>query len=378
MKQCISCGKDIPDEASICLFCGASQVEKNVPEIPVPKKRRPVIIGILAAAAAVIIIVAVLFATAPKTYETGTASVSWPVGNTSWKVLLRNTAIDNFHWKTPQDSYERYLLKGESAAMPLQLYVYDENTGENAMDAFMEALKDSSLTSNPSEGSQAMECSEPSRKDGFPDAVLVSDVLYDTNCVKNDVEWKLNMNNGDTLILHESVDIGIRPEASYSYETTPLETAEELQALIDNVEEELSPVAAVTITLAPVVYEGDISLTGRQISLVGTQEGDKRTTITGKLTLEAAGHTDISLPDYHGILFEGENAGIEATETFFASECEFSGCNAGVTANEGCWAMPYDCAFTDCGTALLSSSVIQQDRNAHYHTLFPYTSIRHT
>lgn len=78
------------------------------------------------------------------------------------------------------------------------------------------------------------------------------------------------MKNGDTLVLHEFMKIQTHPEASYSYENTPLETMEDLKALIAKIESEVSPEAIVRITLAPVVYEGDLELANRAIFLTGT------------------------------------------------------------------------------------------------------------
>ena len=170
MKKCIFCGNEIPDEANFCFSCAGAQTEKREPEPPAPKKKRRILyvclLAVLAAAAAV----AAVLGTGGKTVETGSAEVVYRTGGSVWHVLLRNAASDSFHWQTPQDMYRRVIREELTGAIPLQLYVYDEKTGETRAEELRELLDRSELTITATEGSNAADHGNPEVNPGFPEA----------------------------------------------------------------------------------------------------------------------------------------------------------------------------------------------------------------
>ena len=239
--------------------------------------------------------------------------------------------------------------------MPLQLYVYREDTGENAREEFAKLLEKSSAAVTADTGSEPASSGVPAWNPGFPDAMLEVDIIFDTNCAANSIAWTLNMKNGDTLILHEKMEINIRPEATYSYQNTPLTTMEELKALIEKASREVSADAMITITLAPVTYEGELVIEDRVISLVGTEEGSSRTTFTGTLRIRAE---DPHQAQVKNILFRGDGTGtgIEATATFEAEECVFEDLDIGVMEDDGSSPVISACRFEHCRIGVLMDS----------------------
>ncbi|MBQ5953668.1 MAG: hypothetical protein IJL47_06505 [Lachnospiraceae bacterium] len=359
-KLCIHCGKELPKEASFCPACAKSQIEKETVRFPGIKKRKILRFLLIPAALLIIVLAAVLWKK-PRTYEADGAELVYKANGVSWHLLLRNDQVDFLHWTSPQPLYTRTLVNGTQAAIPLQLYVYREDTGENAREEFAELLENSTVAVTADPGSESASPSVPAWNPGFPDAMLEADIVYDTACSSNDIFWTLNMKNGDTLILREEMEIHIRPEANYSYKNTPLETMEDLRALIEKAEREVSKDAIVTITLAPVVYEGDLVIENRAISLIGTEDGNARTTFTGTLYIRSEEPQHLAVNTIH-FAGDGSGRGIEATSSFEAEACSFEGLEIGIFGDDGSSPILSGCRFENCGTGVLidsSSSILR-------------------
>ena len=359
-KLCIYCGKELPKEASFCPACAKSQIEKETVRFPGIRKRR-ILRLLLIPVFLLIIVLAIVLWKKPRTYEADGADLVYKAEGVSWHILLRNDQVDFLHWTTPQPLYTRTLVRGTQAAIPLQLYVYREDTGENARAAFAELLENSTVAVTADPGSGSASPSVPAWNPGFPDAMLEADIVYDTDCSSNDITWTLNMKNGDTLILRERMEIHIRPEASYSYKNTPLETMEDLKALIEKADREVSQDAIVTITLAPVVYAGDLVIDSRAISLIGTEDEKGRTTFTGTLSIRSEEPQHLSLSHIH-FAGDGSGHGIEAASSFEAETCSFEGLQIGILAGDGSCPILSGCRFENCGTGVLidsSSSILR-------------------
>ena len=353
-KKCIRCGRELPAEASFCPYCAASQIERETVTWPGIRKRKVLRLMLIPLVLLLAVLAAVLWKR-PRSLEADGAELVYRADGVAWHLLLRNDQVDFLHWKTPQELYTRTLVRGTQAAIPLQLYVYREDTGENARAAFSRLLEQSNVAVTADPGSELASASVPAWNPGFPDAVLEADIVYDTACSSNDIFWTLKMKNGDTLKLRERMEIHIRPEASYSYQNTPLETMEDLQALIEKAGREVSKDAIVTVTLAPVVYEGDLVIENRAVSLVGTEDGSGRTTFTGTLYIRSEEPQHASVKN---IRFAGENAGngIEAASSFEAEGCLFERKQIGILGNDGSSPVISGCRFENCGTGVCLDS----------------------
>lgn len=364
MKQCRFCGKELPDDASFCPYCARSLEEKEIVQVPVPKRRKILFLCVILAAVACAAGL-FLYHTKPKTYDFGSAEVVYQHDGAVWHVLLRNMVGDVVHWKTPQDTFYRMCTAGTQGAVPLQLYVYDEKTGNSAAEEFLAELESSDLTAVPRGSVNRMECNEPVRDHpGFPLAALEADIVFDTDCGTNDLTWTLHLKNRDTIVLHQTVEIETNPEITYSYETTPLETSEELQALIEQIKTEVEdPNTVVTIILAPVVYEGDLLITDRSVCLSGTSDENGSTILRGCLSID---NREPLYATFRNIIFEGSGTGIYATEGFWATECSFIGKDAGIEGAEGSWPLLESCVFSNCGIGLHFNSTTATMKNAYY------------
>ena len=97
----------------------------------------------------------------PRRYEADGAELVYKANGVSWHLLLRNDQVDFLHWTTPQELYTRTLVKGTQAAIPLQLYVYQEDSMANAREEFAALVERSSVTVTAAPGSGAASASVP-------------------------------------------------------------------------------------------------------------------------------------------------------------------------------------------------------------------------
>ncbi len=365
-RQCRYCGAELPDNASFCPFCTGSQIEKEAVTIPVPKRKKGLILAFILVLAVIAALVA-FHQLRPKTYDNGSAEIIYNNGGSNWHILLRNSIIDKFHWQTPQETFSRSCPTGTYGAVPLQLYVYDEATGSSVTEEFLELMDHSSVASRPRGGADPMECGDPAPNSGFSTAVLVSDIVFSTDCGTNDITWTIQMKNRDTVVLHEVVEILLSPELYYSWEDTPLETTEEVQDFLEKIKTELKdPGTIVNITLAPTVYEGDLKLTGRTVNLTGTVSGDRSTVMKGCITIDNREPLFATLKE---IRFEGSGTGISGTEGFALGHCTFSGKDTGILCEDGSWPVLENCTFENCGTGWRFNSSSSTMQTAYYSSL---------
>ena len=366
-KKCIYCGAMLPEEAHFCPFCARSQEEPEIWKERKPGKRRK--IALFAGGVLLLAVLALLFWPRPKTYEDkGSAELIYQAEGSVWHLVLRNSVSDAFHWREAQPLYERTVQKGQQAAIPLQLVVYDEETQENRAEAFAQLIESQTVTVQAAAGSQPAEVSQPQANGGFANALAVADIVYLSDCFENEITWSIRMKNGDTLLLHEAMLIHNYKEVSYSYETTPLETAEELQSLLDEIGASQKEDTIATVQLAPVRYEGDLELPNAMLILEGSSQGESRTVICGLLRVrEDRGRMHNVAKD---LVFDGtENggkAGLVLSVPFFAENCTFLGCETGVLGLEGSWPMVSGSTFRGCKTGICADSGSASARNALY------------
>ncbi|MBR1757269.1 MAG: zinc ribbon domain-containing protein [Lachnospiraceae bacterium] len=332
--KCKFCGNELPEGAHFCPICARSLVEKETPTLPKQSKRKKwtwAIAGVVLLA----VIVAIIFYPKAKTYDDhGSAEVIYQAGGQTYHLVLRNSAQDTFHWKSPQAEYSRMLNRDDQAAIPLQLYVYDEESNENAREAFASLVKENEIHIRSLKGNVEIDINQASYKEAFPDAMLEADLVYAAQDCEAECAWILTLLSGDTIVLHEQIYLQVQPEVVYSYETTPLTTMEEVQTLVDQAAAELEEGTILNITLAPIVYEGDLDLRWGQVFLSGTNEEGKSTIIEGSVYYEPKfdGRCILSEISLRGTK---DQTGVIANGPFFFYNCSLDGYEVGVKVEDG-------------------------------------------
>ena len=237
------------------------------------------------------------------------------------------------------------LSEGMNSALPCQLYVLNKDTGELAGEEFSKEVESCKVDTKPSEGSQKMEYVEPVYNESFPNAAYVSDINYVSDSGTNDIQWTLTMKNGDTIFLSTRLTIEKQPAVSYYAEDTPMETTEELNALLASIEEEASADTPVYLHLPAVTYDGDITFGDHVWGISGSKDGDAVTTFTGTVSIK--GH-DGNYADLSGINFEGKGGiGLDAYCLVLLTDCNFTGWDTAAVAQNGAWVNAMECTFAN-------------------------------
>ena len=107
------------------------------------------------------------------------------------------------------------LAQGMESALPCQLYVLDQETGELAWEEFTEKVVSCKVDTKPGENSRKVDYVEPVHNESFPNAAYVSDIIYTSDSGTNDILWNLTMKNGDTISL--STRLTIEKQAAVTY-----------------------------------------------------------------------------------------------------------------------------------------------------------------
>ena len=128
------------------------------------------------------------------------------------------------------------------------------------------------------------------------------DYTVSTDCTAQ-MTWTFTMKNGDTIRLKQEVAVSTARTYDYYPTDAPMSTAAELQALLDELADTLEPDAEINLHLPAVIYEAVPITASRSFNLYGSTQGEKRTTFTAPLRLEAGAVDWISY--LYDISFQG-------------------------------------------------------------------------
>ena len=105
-----------------------------------------------------------------------------------------------------------------------------------------------------------MDCTAPKYDPSFPYAALTSHIDYWAGCGTNDILWTLNLKSGETLQLSQTITVREQKLVAFRPEDTPMDTLEDLQALMTYIDTEVDVDTAVQVYLPARVYEGGLNL----------------------------------------------------------------------------------------------------------------------
>ena len=160
------------------------------------------------------------------------------------------------------------------------------------------------------------------------------------------------MKNGDTIRLYQQVDLEVIPTLHYTPENCAMNTAGELQALVDEINKTADPEAIVYLHLPAVTYQGGLVMEGRPINLLGSEgENGARTTFTGPVHLAYSSGT-ISFFENIDFMGSGGGTGVSALSRLHLTNCRLSGWDTAVFCAESAWVNTDQCIFSDNGVGL--------------------------
>ena len=343
MKKCTNCGAELPDEALFCPYCVTSQNEAKEARTPKIWRKRTAIV-LIAVLAIVAAAVTYRLALGPRTYDANGPELTYK----GYHVLLSLSGGPEPH--QAQEFKEVTAAAHASEALPSQIFVYRDNDTVNAQDEFMALVETAVIRTEPRDGANQMEHTDPYHDKSIPNAALLADVVYDPSCGTNDIVWNITMKNGDRLILRQYIATHLLPEAYYYSEDYDMSTIESLQALLDEIEATVDPETHVSIYLPPVIYEGGLTMSDRTYFLYGSTDGSAMTTFRGGINVE----TDApAAAEIYNIRFMGDGGtGLRAGRYVLLRGCDFVGWDVGAQAVDGGWLSVHDCTFESCGIGI--------------------------
>ena len=203
-----------------------------------------------------------------------------------------------------------------------------------------------------------MTCSEVQQHNEFyPDAagaVFIDFSIAERGEHTAELIWTITMKNGDSIRLTQRQRVTSVSVYRYTAQDAPMNTVEELQALVDRVSGEIGDYDQLYLYLPAITYEGGLTLS-RSVYLYGSVGPDgQRTTFTGS--------TEISVPTgtpyFENIAFQGDGQGVGVHAygnngiRLQLVSCQVSGWETGFLATEGAWINASETRFTDNGVGI--------------------------
>lgn len=370
-KYCIRCGEPLPLEASFCPRCTASQMARQSVEPPRAGGRRRRTAWLCGAAALVLAAALtgglLLRPDEPVPEEdTQPSGLSGTLQEDTCQTYYEGADGRLYHvfacfspqldgGAFPASHREELLPADEPGTSPLCLFVEDaEDRAADVRDAFRELLRGHTVEAVAAEGSDARVIHEETDGYGDAGALLAHEHQVTSACTYNDIIWTLYMKNGDEITLRQVIECSEKPQKTVSWEDTPLDTAAELQALLDAETESLSNETSLIVQLPHVTYTEPLSIR-RPVTLLAHADG---TEFSAPITV--ARMPESRLTDIH-VTLEGlriqnpgemAGAGVTAMAPTYLTRCRIGGWEQGAVAADGGWIWVQRSDFIRNGTAL--------------------------
>ena len=360
-KKCIRCGAALPEKAAFCPCCTASQIHRRTISVTPPATRRNQWwIGALAALAALALPVG-------ATLWSSAAQVETPPEDTLPLTVSRESedGAETRYGELCQTYYEGedgqlyhvfasfspgidggstmrgycsdLLEPGCTDTGPLTLFVEEAASGRNGRDSFSALLEDWSVTVTAPDGGERCTLSAPTFDYiSTTDAMLYQELTGTSACADNEIVWTLRMKNGDVVTVKQGVTYSAKTKVEYHWEDTPMNTAAELQALLDDITASAKAEEAVYLYLPAVTYDAPVSVDS-PMTLMGHQEG---TTFSATLTANATEQDDWTEPmvKLRSLTFSGAGGtGVNACGPVYLRGCRFTGWDVAAQALDGGW-----------------------------------------
>lgn len=255
---------------------------------------------------------------------------------------------------TPVGNCCRLIPDGSGNDFPATVMVQDATTQEDCPEDFAPLLDSWDVTVSAPEGVGRVSLWEAELETADTPALLYRRLWGDNTCTHNEIVWTLRMKNGDVLILTQTIELLPQEVRTYSTADTPLDTAEQLQALLDDIAGACDADTSVTVYLPEVTYDAPITV-GCAVELVGSG-----TTFTAPITVAPLKNTDLTraFVRFRQINFTGDGSGtgITAAAPTYLEESRVTGWAVGGEAVTGGWLYLRGSHVADCGVGIRYNS----------------------
>ena len=358
---CPSCGAPLPEAAAFCPHCARPLAPKRRARTPFPRRKALLWAGLLLALAAAGL--GLRYLTRPQVYD-GVGEVRYTSGGREYQLLV---AWPGNRCQPAPDIY-MYGDAESTIRWPSRLYVNYQDTGADAWTEFEQSVRQVTVevVQDPAGASQ-LSASVPSHDDYSPDAAMVSYLDFAGDCGSPQVVWTAEMDNGDLIRVRQNIIVTRTYSYTYHYRDYPMDTLEDLQALVDRIHRETNRRDEVVICLPPVTYTGSLELSGRSFTFRGCTDGSGRTVFTDTVQVTTPDAHRINY--FHDIDFLGDGGGIAISASFKcqAENCTFTGWKTGMLGYGTAWVNVIGCRFADNDVGFHFNSTGQSASHTLYH-----------
>ena len=351
-KKCPHCGAPLAQDASFCPHCTATLAQRRVIALPRAGHRRIrwlLLAAVIAAAAAAVVLwlsrpggtppedtagkedaaqaAADPYLAACQTYYTGADGREYHVF----------TAVTpSIEGRTDPVGYRSELIPaGGTVDFPATVMVEDAVTQDYAAEDFAALLDSWDVSVTAPEGVSRVKLWDAEEETPESPALLYRRLRAEPSCTHNEVEWTLYMKNGDVLHLTMTVEFEEQQALRITPEDAPLETAQELQALLDRLAEEYNADTSITVELPDVTYDAPVSV-GCAVTLKGSGTAFAAPVTVTPLSDTERCHAYVRFSE---VSFEGDGSGtgVTARAPTYLENCRVTGWDVGALAVNGGW-----------------------------------------
>lgn len=334
MKPCPHCGASLHEEASFCPYCARTVNERKEAQPPRHMPGRLLYSALIVfAAAAALLLLAFGVHNRPKTYESDTGELDYG----GYRLLLTSgrdvepVPLASFH-----------AMVDRSYRNPSPLYAISLEDGTMVPDAFMEEVTSVTAVVNTPDIAMNITCTEPqAQSEYYPDAAVMSIIDFGLKGPGNytaELLYTITMKNGDVIRMRQAYTFESISIYTYTAQDVPMDTIEELQALVDRACEEIGEYDQLHLYLPAVTYTGGLEIGDRLVRLYGSLTPDgQRTAFTG--TTRVSSPKGVSEFQDIAFLGNGQDVGIlvSGTTRFQLVNCRVSGWGTGLQAVDSAW-----------------------------------------
>ena len=236
---------------------------------------------------------------------------------------------------TPVGYCCRLIPDGSGNDFPATVMVQDATTQEDCPEDFAALLDSWDVTVTAPEGVSRVKLWDAEEETPESPALLYRRLRADPTCTHNEVVWTLRMKSGDVLHLTMTVEFEEQQALRITPEDAPLETAQELQALLDRLAEEYDANTSITVELPDVTYDAPVSV-GCAVTLKGSGTAFAAPVTVTPLSDTERCHAYVRFSE---VSFEGDGGGtgVTARAPTYLENCRVTGWDVGALAVNGGW-----------------------------------------
>ena len=243
---------------------------------------------------------------------------------------------------------------GGTVDFPATVMVEDAVTQDYAAEDFAALLDSWDVSVTAPEGVGRVSLREAELETADTPALLYRRLWGNNTCTHNEIVWTLRMKNGDVLTLTQTIELLPQEVRTYSTADAPLETAQELQALLDRLAEEYDADTSITVELPDVTYDAPVSV-GCAVTLKGSGTAFAAPVTVTPLSDTERCHAYVRFSE---VSFEGDGSGtgVTARAPTYLENCRVTGWDVGGEAVTGGWLYLRGSHVADCGVGIRYNS----------------------